>query len=595
MNNSADRSRNRHSTFTFRLMFALLVLPAGEAVAAPSAALPAVSRSLPGDDSLEVGLAAGERMLWVFENRAGAVRLAYRGLGERTATRFHGVRNVYSGRIARSAVRGSDLHVFFGDGTHRRFSAAAYESRPWTVPVYHVERNLPGDARVPILLAGDIELDVLFAVVSRQQATEVATLARSILADKLAMEANDNSAVGEAAEPATFGEPEPLEGYAAEIGYFVVRYENGQWGIDRPIPAEMASDVDFVRLVARRGDIHLLYSPTDGRRLLHRQSGSSGEPFGSPNIVTRFDEEQRIGAGFSGADLVLSRYQHHSDGNVIHTFLFSQGEWREGRGPSDSNGSPTLFTGELSTAVVDTRLFVALATQESSASVGAWSVPTGESIEEWLDVAPLRSRNPQPTQHAIRVIVQYALLAAALGGVFIWRKGSVVQAMSLASHHTFARLSYRFVAFFIDTAILMPVWAPVLYKLLFPEDGSPTVFEQLQMGGDELSAQVFWSRAIVGGVFAVYGTFFEQILGATPGKRIAGLAVVCAGGEPRRFGPVLVRNLARVVEFQFYPLALLVVLTPSRQRLGDLLGGTVVVEPSYPEGQPPCSDDGIDD
>ena len=47
---------------------------------------------------------------------------------------------------------------------------------------------------------------------------------------------------------------------------------------------------------------------------------------------------------------------------------------------------------------------------------------------------------------------------------------------------------------------------------------------------------------------------------------------------PLVMAPALVRNVARVVEFHSVSLVLLVAITPSRQRLGDLLGRTVVVE-----------------
>ncbi len=203
----------------------------------------------------------------------------------------------------------------------------------------------------------------------------------------------------------------------------------------------------------------------------------------------------------------------HSDERTIHTFFYSHGQCQAGRGPTDSIGSPKPFVGEVAAGVVGTKLYVVQADQESSAAVGAWSVQTGEPIEELTRVAPLRWQNQNPARHTIRTIVQYAILAAALGAVFIWRRDGVIQAMGLASDHAFARLSYRFVAFFIDTAILMPVWAPVMYMLLFPEDGSPSAFEQMQLGRGELSAKVFWSRAIVGGLFAIYGTIFEHILG----------------------------------------------------------------------------------
>lgn len=68
--------------------------------------------------------------------------------------------------------------------------------------------------------------------------------------------------------------------------------------------------------------------------------------------------------------------------------------------------------------------------------------------------------------------------------------------------------------------------------------------------------------------------------GQTPGKRALGLRVVRLDGEP--VGPVesVVRNALRALELPlaYAPAVLLVALGARRQRLGDLVAGTVVVQ-----------------
>jgi uncharacterized RDD family membrane protein YckC len=68
--------------------------------------------------------------------------------------------------------------------------------------------------------------------------------------------------------------------------------------------------------------------------------------------------------------------------------------------------------------------------------------------------------------------------------------------------------------------------------------------------------------------------------GQTPGKRALGLRVVRADGAP--VGPVesIVRNALRAVELPlgYAPGVLMVALGPRRQRLGDLVAGTLVVQ-----------------
>ena len=74
--------------------------------------------------------------------------------------------------------------------------------------------------------------------------------------------------------------------------------------------------------------------------------------------------------------------------------------------------------------------------------------------------------------------------------------------------------------------------------------------------------------------------------GQTIGKRMYGLRVIGEDGSPARFTAVLIRNLARVVDFlpSFYGLGLLIVIvSPRSQRLGDLAAGTYVVRAPKPQ------------
>jgi uncharacterized RDD family membrane protein YckC len=68
--------------------------------------------------------------------------------------------------------------------------------------------------------------------------------------------------------------------------------------------------------------------------------------------------------------------------------------------------------------------------------------------------------------------------------------------------------------------------------------------------------------------------------GRTPGKRALGLRVVRADGAPVGPAESLVRNLLRALEvpFGYAPGVIAIALSPRRQRLGDLVAGTLVVK-----------------
>jgi uncharacterized RDD family membrane protein YckC len=67
--------------------------------------------------------------------------------------------------------------------------------------------------------------------------------------------------------------------------------------------------------------------------------------------------------------------------------------------------------------------------------------------------------------------------------------------------------------------------------------------------------------------------------GRTPGKRFLGIRVVRADGGPVGLGGSLVRNVLRALELPlaYAPAILAVALSAHRQRLGDLVAGTLVV------------------
>ncbi|HEY2784315.1 MAG TPA: RDD family protein, partial [Fimbriiglobus sp.] len=115
--------------------------------------------------------------------------------------------------------------------------------------------------------------------------------------------------------------------------------------------------------------------------------------------------------------------------------------------------------------------------------------------------------------------------------------------------------------------LLTAVILALLGKDKLVEDASPTL----------LSVVV----AVLYCLWLGYGIYFElRRNGRTPGKRIAGIRAIQFGGSPLDFRAAAVRNLLAVADFlpAFHILgAILILLTPNRQRLGDLAAGTIVV------------------
>lgn len=137
-----------------------------------------------------------------------------------------------------------------------------------------------------------------------------------------------------------------------------------------------------------------------------------------------------------------------------------------------------------------------------------------------------------------------------------------------------ARMGDRFLAVVLDTLLLaaayavLGVWAAARWGGLtesgFSMEGQP--------------ALIAISATLLAGF--LYYWFAEALFGATLGKAILGIAVRRTDGGPCGLKPSLIRNLLRLVDgIGAYLVGLLIaLLSRSRQRLGDRLAGTIVLE-----------------
>lgn len=85
----------------------------------------------------------------------------------------------------------------------------------------------------------------------------------------------------------------------------------------------------------------------------------------------------------------------------------------------------------------------------------------------------------------------------------------------------------------------------------------------------------------------VYFCWFEaKWRGQTPGKRVMGLRVMREGGYPINGYGAVMRNVLRVVDFlpAIYCVGIFsILLTANYQRVGDLVGGTLIVKQRAPQ------------
>jgi uncharacterized RDD family membrane protein YckC len=154
------------------------------------------------------------------------------------------------------------------------------------------------------------------------------------------------------------------------------------------------------------------------------------------------------------------------------------------------------------------------------------------------------------------------------GGAGVFAHAQIVNPEAVPLSLDLAGLGSRMIALIIDlliqTAVLLPMGIAVAAA-----------------GGQGSTALTI---ALIVTFFVVwfgYFPFFEGIWnGRTPGKRAQSLRVVRDDGHPVSLGPVLVRNILRLVDQlpTFYVVGVVSILVTRRsQRLGDLAAGTVVI------------------
>jgi uncharacterized RDD family membrane protein YckC len=93
--------------------------------------------------------------------------------------------------------------------------------------------------------------------------------------------------------------------------------------------------------------------------------------------------------------------------------------------------------------------------------------------------------------------------------------------------------------------------------------------------------EVVWRGAMIVAVYLGYFFLFEAMVGSSPGKIVFGLWVRRLEGGRCSWQQAAVRTLARLIEVNplllgNIPAGVAILVSHNRQRLGDMLAGTVV-------------------
>lgn len=233
----------------------------------------------------------------------------------------------------------------------------------------------------------------------------------------------------------------------------------------------------------------------------------------------------------------------------------------------------------LSAAIAGETLIVALTREtvvQTARAPSATMLPEAGSRLEPIGSEPLWRRIGGSL---LPMVLLFCALSLVFLGISMFRERTRLLAGKTlpASPPWLADIPQRAMAHLLDTFLVMPPTLLVVREV-FSRLAEAAEFEDLR----------YW--AIVGlccAVKSIYHTAMEYGLGWSVGKGIMGLRVTGLDGSRPPLLGTLARNLVRELEMVMLLGVLVMANTRRRQRLGDLLGRTVVVQDRpAPEAEP---------
>ena len=527
----------------------------------------------------DFGLVGGREVVWVYQYRTEGehdlrlLRFAYRPSEPGKAQGFLRPRRIeaVSGQVAAAAVLGPDLHLIYADGAHRRYTPRGCD----------VARNLPGNC-TPLAMAGDDGGAAIYALVPSEAAAQLPSSA----AESGPEPQTPTAAEGDPTQPA------PDSGQASGAAddeleasqptgppgppFSIVRFARGIWCQDHPGP-EFLQERSRCWLAANGGRLHLLIAGEGARgRLAYSRPTDQG--WTTPITVPDLGSDQVVGLTATPSEFVLVAVAQPGSSEPYLLCLTDDGFER--------CGSLEGSTGAVAATRFGRSLALAFLGDDNELRVGTWPLEGGAAVAQPEPVTALIPA-PRPWIAERSLLIAYALLAVIVLGVVARRRDSLLLSADLPPELVLVPYWRRAVAFLIDALIFSPValviLAPSLTALAEAQsfDEPERIPFVQQMTTDDF---LRWLAAT--SLFAAYAAVFEALIGATPGKRILRCRVVTEHGQPCRLLAILLRNLMRLVEmfpaFDLMPAIVLILVTRNRQRLGDLVARTVVVQQLAP-------------
>lgn len=480
----------------------------------------------------------------------------------------------YPHRIGAIAVGGDTLHVIRVDGSHVCLS----KTRRWTA------HRLPGDV-APLTLAGESQLNGgrVWAVVSAETAAQVELAWQ----EKEARRARDNFGDEQPSAPKSPDSPSSVQAPPSSKSFHLVVYDGAAWQPGSPVIGDYSGET-HVWLAENNGRLHLFWAPDNELEQVRYAMLENGTwLMGAP--ISLSGPIDKAAVAVINKQLVFAALLKDAGHSGLRCEQWSraaassiQDPWDKAGPLNDEKGDELLLPAGSAIGLFNDRLAI-FRFGPGEPELATWIVGATAKQEKSFEPVPaLTGREGPGTSHGVRDLISTLVVVAVVLLLFWRRQESGMNPLELPNGLQIAGPGRRAVGFLIDAA---PAAAIVVWLYFDP---IASFYHELQAAAQarqpmrDAPTEVLWAWFWFRVIYVSYSTVFELLWTTTPGKRLLGCRVFAESLERPSFVQIGIRNISRMVELepflQIWPFMLIVFFTRNRQRLGDLLARTIVIE-----------------